>query len=107
MHLGGKPGAESAPGFFCAPREFGVSTIAAMMLITAAMVLPFAMVLSADEGPPVEGLPLALAYNRFSRLNRGLRTASGLTSIAFGLFLVYEIGFVNGLFTTHPHWIPN
>ena len=90
MHLGGKPGAESAPGFFCAPREFGVSTIAAMMLITAAIVLP-----AADAG------------NRFSRLNRGLRTASGLTSIAFGLFLVYEIGFVNGLFTTHPHWIPN
>jgi high-affinity nickel permease len=69
---------------------FGVGTIAGMMLITGAMVLPF-----------------AYADKRFSRLNRGLRFASGLISIAFGLFLVYEIGFVNGLFTTHPHWIPN
>lgn len=69
---------------------FGVGTIAGMMLITGAMVLPF-----------------AYADKRFSRLNRGLRIASGLISVAFGLFLVYEIGIVNGLFTTHPHWIPN
>jgi high-affinity nickel-transport protein len=52
-------------------------------------------------------LPFAYADKRFSRLNRGLRIASGLISVAFGLFLVYEIGIVNGLFTTHPHWIPN
>jgi ABC-type nickel/cobalt efflux system permease component RcnA len=69
---------------------FGVGTIAGMMLITGAMVLPF-----------------AYANNRFSRLNRGLRLASGLISVAFGLFLVYEIGFVNGLFTSHPHWTPH
>lgn len=69
---------------------FGVGTIAGMMLITGAMVLPF-----------------AYADKRFSRLNRGLRIASGLISVAFGLFLVYEIGFVNGLFTTHPQWTPH
>jgi high-affinity nickel permease len=69
---------------------FGVGTIAGMMLITGAMVLPF-----------------AYAGQRFSRLNRGLRIASGLISVAFGLFLVYEIGFVNGLFTTHPNWTPH
>jgi high-affinity nickel permease len=69
---------------------FGVGTIAGMMLITGAMVLPF-----------------VYANNRFSRLNRGLRVASGLISVAFGLFLVYEIGFVNGLFTSHPHWTPH
>jgi len=68
---------------------FGIGTIAGMMLITGAMVLPF-----------------AYANKRFSRLNRGLRIASGLISLAFGLFLVYEIGFVNGLFTSHPHWTP-
>jgi high-affinity nickel-transport protein len=68
---------------------FGVGTIAGMMLITGAMVLPF-----------------AYADNRFARLNHGLRVASGLISIAFGLFLVYEIGFVNGLFTSHPQWTP-
>jgi high-affinity nickel permease len=68
---------------------FGIGTIAGMMLITGAMVLPF-----------------AYANKRFSRLNRGLRIASGLISVAFGLFLVYEIGFVNGLFTGHPQWTP-
>ena len=68
---------------------FGIGTIAGMMLITGAMVLPF-----------------AYADKRFSRLNRGLRIASGLISVAFGLFLVYEIGFVDGLLTSHPHWTP-
>jgi cytochrome c biogenesis protein CcdA len=68
---------------------FGIGTIAGMMLITGAMVLPF-----------------AYADKRFSRINRGLRIASGLISLAFGLFLVYEIGLVNGLFTSHPHWTP-
>jgi len=68
---------------------FGIGTIAGMMLITGAMVLPF-----------------AYANKEFSRLNRGLRVASGLISVGFGLFLVYEIGFVNGLLTNHPHWTP-
>jgi high-affinity nickel permease len=68
---------------------FGVGTIAGMMLITGAMVLPF-----------------AYADKRFARLNQGLRVASGVISVAFGLFLVYEIGFVNGLFTSHPQWTP-
>ncbi|HUO34312.1 MAG TPA: hypothetical protein VMU43_04920 [Candidatus Acidoferrum sp.] len=69
---------------------FGVGTIAGMMLITGAMVLPF-----------------AYSDRKFARLNRSLRVASGLISVAFGLFIVYEIGIVNGLFTTHPHWIPS
>ena len=68
---------------------FGLGTIAGMMLVTGAMVLPF-----------------AYAGVRFARLNQGLRVASGLISVAFGLFLVYELGFVNGLFTSHPHWTP-
>ena len=68
---------------------FGIGTIAGMMLITGAMVLPF-----------------KYADKRFSRLNHGLRVASGLISIAFGLFLVYQIGFVNGLFTGNPQWTP-
>jgi ABC-type nickel/cobalt efflux system permease component RcnA len=68
---------------------FGIGTIAGMMLITGAMVLPF-----------------AYADKRFLRLNQGLRLASGLISVGFGLFLVYEIGFVNGLFTSHPQLTP-
>lgn len=68
---------------------FGIGTITGMMLITAALALPF-----------------AFSTGRFQRIDRGLRTACGLISVAFGLFLVYEIGFVNGLLTGSPHWTP-
>jgi len=68
---------------------FGIGTISGMMLITGAL-----------------ALPLALASGRFLRLSSGLRIVSGLISLGFGLFLVYEIGFVNGLLTNHPHWVP-
>jgi ABC-type nickel/cobalt efflux system permease component RcnA len=68
---------------------FGVGTIAGMMLITAAIALPF-----------------KYSQVRFVRLNRGLAIASGLLSIAFGIFIVYKMGYVNGIFTTHPNWTP-
>jgi len=68
---------------------FGMGTIAGMMLITGGLVLPF-----------------AFSTGRFARLNSGLRIASGLVSVGFGLFLVYHIGFVDGLLTSHPHWTP-
>jgi len=68
---------------------FGVGTIAGMMLIT--MIL---------------GAPFAYTGQRFTRFNRGLGLASGLVSVAFGLFLTFQIGFVDGLFTAHPHWTP-
>jgi hypothetical protein len=44
---------------------------------------------------------------RFTKLNHGLAMASGFVSIAFGLFLCYQIGFVDGLFTAHPSWTPH
>lgn len=69
---------------------FGVGTIAGMMLITAAIAVPF-----------------AASAPRFRRLNRGLSVASGVISLAFGLFIVYQMGYVNGLFTNHPHWTPH
>jgi hypothetical protein len=69
---------------------FGVGTIAGMMLITLALALPF-----------------SYAGARFSWVNRGLITGSGLLSLGFGLFLAYQIGFVDGLFTSHPSWTPH
>ena len=69
---------------------FGVGTIAGMMLITAAI-----------------GVPFAYAGKTSARLNWGIRVASGLISLGFGLFLAYQIGFVSGLFTSHPHWTPS
>jgi high-affinity nickel-transport protein len=68
---------------------FGIGTIAGMMLITGAM-----------------GAPFAYAEKRFSRLNNSLRIASGLISLGFGLFIVFQIGIVSGLFTNHPQWTP-
>jgi high-affinity nickel permease len=68
---------------------FGLGTIAGMMLITM-----------------IIGAPFAYTGKRFAPLNRGLGFASGLISIAFGLFITFQIGFVAGLFTTHPHWTP-
>ena len=68
---------------------FGVGTIAGMLLITLALALPFAVVV-----------------RRAERLHRALTFGSGLVSVLFGLFLVYHIGFVDGLFTAHPSWTP-
>jgi ABC-type nickel/cobalt efflux system permease component RcnA len=68
---------------------FGVGTIAGMMIITAVIAMPF-----------------AFTVKRFSGWNRGMAMASGVLSLAFGLFLSYQIGFVDGLFTTHPLWTP-
>jgi len=68
---------------------FGLGTVAGMMLITAVIALPF-----------------AYSLQHFARLNRGLALASGFVSVAFGFFLCYRIGFVDGLFTGHATWIP-
>jgi ABC-type nickel/cobalt efflux system permease component RcnA len=58
---------------------FSVGTIAGMMLITAAIAVP-------------------VSYStRFQFLHRHLATAAGVLSLGFGLFLVYQIGFVEGL----------
>jgi high-affinity nickel-transport protein len=69
---------------------FGVGTIAGMMLITAALALPF-----------------SFAGYRFAWLNRGLVVGSGLLSLCFGLFVCYQIAFTAGLFRSHPHWTPS
>jgi high-affinity nickel permease len=69
---------------------FGLGTIAGMMLITM-----------------IIGAPFAYTGKRFVPLNRSLGLASGLVSIAFGLFITFHIGFADGLFTAHPHWTPH
>jgi high-affinity nickel permease len=69
---------------------FGLGTIAGMMLITM-----------------IIGAPFAYSGKRFVPFNRGLGLASGLVSIAFGLFITFQVGFTDGLFTAHPHWTPH
>jgi ABC-type nickel/cobalt efflux system permease component RcnA len=68
---------------------FGFGTMVGMMLMTAAI-----------------SVPLVYTGKRFFNINRHLTTVSGFASMAFGIFLVYHIGFVDGLFTSQAHWIP-
>jgi ABC-type nickel/cobalt efflux system permease component RcnA len=68
---------------------FGAGTMVGMMCMTAAI-----------------AVPLTFAGDRFVQLGRYLGTASGMVSLCFGSFLVYQLGIVGGLFTAHPQWIP-
>lgn len=67
---------------------FGVGTIAGMMVITMSIASAFHL------------------FRESHALSRNLAFASGLLSLGFGLFVAYQIGIVNGLFTSHPHWVP-
>jgi high-affinity nickel-transport protein len=68
---------------------FGVGTMLGMMCMTAAM-----------------SLPMVYAGDRLPLVSRYLGVASGLVSVCFGSFLVYQLGYLGGLFTSHPHWTP-
>jgi high-affinity nickel-transport protein len=68
---------------------FGIGTIAGMMVITAAISVPF-----------------ALTGGQLGRAGRRLRVASGLLSVGFGLVVAYQIGVVDGLFGAQVHWTP-
>ena len=68
---------------------FGIGTILGMMLITTAV-----------------AIPLTYGGKRFTALNGYLALASGVASLCFGLFLMYRLGFVGGLFSQHPQWTP-
>jgi hypothetical protein len=69
---------------------FGVGTVAGMALVTTAIAAPF-----------------AYSTRRFEIHHQSkLQLATGMLSVAFGLFLVYKIGYVDGLFSAVPHWVP-
>jgi high-affinity nickel-transport protein len=61
---------------------FGCGTITGMMLITAAIALPF-----------------TYTARRSALFNRRLALATNFLSVGFGLVILYQIGFVQGLFT--------
>jgi nickel/cobalt exporter len=68
---------------------FGFGTIIGMMLMTSAM-----------------AIPVAYTGKHFEAAGRYLSPISGIVSTGFGLFLVYQIGFVDGLFRATVHWTP-
>jgi ABC-type nickel/cobalt efflux system permease component RcnA len=69
---------------------FGAGTMVGMMCMTAVM-----------------AVPLAYAGSRFTSISRFFSVASGVVSVCFGFFLVYQLGFLGGLFTSHPQWTPH
>jgi high-affinity nickel-transport protein len=69
---------------------FGVGTIVGMMLMTLAF-----------------AVPVTLAGYRFAWLSRSLVTGTGILSLAFGVVVAYQIGVVDGLFSSHPSWTPH
>ncbi len=68
---------------------FGFGTICGMMLVT----LAFAS-------------PVAVLARRFSWSGGTLRLATGVLSLAFGAYVMIQVGFVDGLFRAVPHWDP-
>jgi ABC-type nickel/cobalt efflux system permease component RcnA len=54
----------------------------------------------------VIGLPFWVARARSAQINRWLTIGSGILSLAFGIYLAYQIGFVDGLFTGDFRWEP-
>lgn len=73
---------------------FGVGTVAGMMLLTTAL-----------------SLPIAAASRRFgssqAKVERWLGSVTGALSVVFGLVLIYQVGFVDGLFGASPTWAPH
>jgi hypothetical protein len=67
---------------------FGLGTIAGMALITLTI-----------------AVPSTLATQRFGVMQGALRLASGVASVAFGLFLAGQ-GIAAGLFSALPQWTP-
>lgn len=69
---------------------FGLGTVVGMMLVTAMVALPF-------------------TYTQLHarRINAGLRLASGVISLGFGLLIAYQVGVVGGLFGPDPRWTPH
>ena len=77
-----------SPGWaICYLLVFGAGTIAGMMLMTSAISLP-------------------LTWRKFENAGSYLTVCSGIVSLVFGGFLVYQIGYVGGLFAANPIWTP-
>ena len=69
---------------------FGAGTILGMMVVTVAF-----------------AAPAGAAAQRFASFAPRLRLATGLVSLAFGLYVMGHIGFVDGLFRSHATWSPH
>ena len=69
---------------------FGLGTIVGMVLITLAFTSP-----------------VAYMARRYAWSGTGLRLLTGALSVCFGLYVMYDVAFVSGLFLANPHWSPH
>ena len=69
---------------------FGAGTLAGMLTLSALM--EFSMFKLTRWWKPGE---------------RAFIVLTGLISLAYGAWLIYQIGYVGGLFSAHPNWIPH
>ncbi|MSQ60957.1 MAG: high-affinity nickel-transport family protein [Betaproteobacteria bacterium] len=67
---------------------FGLGTVAGMMLITSLIAAPM------------------VYASRLPNLNIFMRLASGVLSLGFGLYLIFQIGWVDGLFAGQVALVP-
>jgi high-affinity nickel-transport protein len=68
---------------------FGLGTVIGMVLITVAF-----------------ASPVALVARRSAMSGVGLRFATGVLSVLFGLWIMFQVGWADGLFRSHARWIP-
>lgn len=68
---------------------FGLGTLAGMLTVSAA--LEASMLFLVRRGRAGE---------------RALAVGTGLLSVGFGAWILYQVGFVDGLFLASPHWTP-
>ena len=79
------------PGWACAYLLiFGLGTLAGMALVTTGL-----------------ATPLTAASARWPRFAQGARLVTGAISLFFGAWLVYQIGWKDGLFLAVPHGSPH
>jgi cytochrome c biogenesis protein CcdA len=69
---------------------FGAGTILGMILVTVSF-----------------ASPVAVLSRRFQWSGSRLRLATGVLSLAFGLYVMYQVGLVDGLFGAAPRWSPH
>ncbi len=68
---------------------FNIGVIIGMMILTTIL-----------------GTSITLAKKKSDKIHTYLVTASGLFSLFFGLYLMYQLGVVDGLFSGTVHWTP-
>ncbi len=69
---------------------FSLGTVVGMTLMTSAIAVPF-----------------AATAHRSERTHRWMAHATGVMSVLFGLFMAYQVGVHDGLFSGHPVWSPH